>query len=81
MGTGARLRVSPIILTSLQNDFQEFLKGLPIGAFYRRTSKEIINEYMAETLKTDPQVTYSDFKICNNNVFFIRSLNVIMVIN
>jgi len=65
IGTGARLRVSPIILTSLQNNFQEFLKGFPIGGFYRRTSKEIINEYMAETLKTDPQVTYSDFKICD----------------
>jgi len=65
VGTGARLRVSPIILTSLQNDFQEYLKGLPIGAFYRRTSKEIINEYMVETSKTDPQATYSDFKICD----------------
>ncbi len=65
IGTGARLRVSPIILTSLQNNFQEFLEGLPIGAFYRRTSKEIINEYMTETSKTDPQVTYRDFKICD----------------
>lgn len=66
VGTGARLRVSPNILNSLHNNFQEFLKGMPIVAFYRRTSKEIINEYMAETLKTDPQVTYSDFKICDN---------------
>ncbi|MFX1443378.1 MAG: alpha/beta fold hydrolase [Promethearchaeota archaeon] len=65
VGTGARLRVSPIILTSLQKDFQEFLKGLPIGAFYRRTSKELINEYLAETSKTEPQVIYSDFKICD----------------
>ena len=65
VGTGARLRVSPIILTSLQNDYQEFLKGLPIGAFYRRTPKELINEYIAEASKTDPQATYSDFKICD----------------
>ena len=66
VGTGARLRVSPIILTSLQNNFQEFLDGLPIGGFYRRTSKEIINEYIAETLKTDRQVTYNDYKICDD---------------
>ena len=65
VGTGARLRVSPIILKSLQNDFQEFLKGLPIGAFYRRTSKELVNEYLTETSKIDPQVTYNDFKICD----------------
>ena len=40
-GTGARLRVSPMILNSLKNNYQEFLNGLPIGAFYRKTSKEI----------------------------------------
>ncbi len=65
VGTGARLRVSPIILTSLQNDYQEFLEGLPIGAFYRKTSKDLINEYLAETSKTNPRVTYNDFKICD----------------
>ena len=40
-GTGARLRVSPMILNSLKNNYQEFLIGLPMGAFYRKTSKEI----------------------------------------
>jgi pimeloyl-ACP methyl ester carboxylesterase len=65
IGTGARLRVSPIILNSLQTNFQEFLKGLPIGAFYRRTSKEIVDEYIAETSKIAPEVIYRDFEICD----------------
>jgi pimeloyl-ACP methyl ester carboxylesterase len=65
IGTGAKLRVSPIILTSLKTNFQEFLKNLPIGAFYRKTSKETINKYIAETSKIDPEVTFKDFKICD----------------
>ncbi|MFX0069973.1 MAG: alpha/beta fold hydrolase [Candidatus Hermodarchaeota archaeon] len=66
IGSGARLRVSPFILSTLQNDFQEFLENLPIGAFYRRTPKDIVNEYIAETSKIVPEVTYQDFKICDN---------------
>ena len=65
VGTGARLRVNPTILSLLKSNFQEFLKGLSLGAFYRRTSKKLINEYLAETSKTDPKVIYSDFKICD----------------
>ena len=37
IGTGARLRVSPFILNSLKTNFQEFLDGLPMGGFYRKT--------------------------------------------
>jgi len=66
IGTGARLRVSPIILNSLKTNFQEFLDGLPIGGFYRKTPKEIINHYIAETSKIAPEVTYQDFKICDD---------------
>ncbi|TFG27809.1 MAG: alpha/beta hydrolase [Promethearchaeota archaeon] len=65
IGTGARLRVSPIILNSLKTNFQEFLDGLPMGGFYRKTPKEIINQYLAETSKIAPEVTYQDFKICD----------------
>jgi pimeloyl-ACP methyl ester carboxylesterase len=64
--TGARLRVSPVILNSLKNNFQEFLDGFPIGAFYRKTSKEIINTFVNEMAKTNPEVIYNDFKICDN---------------
>lgn len=65
-GTGARLRVSPMILNSLKNNYQEFLNGLPMGAFYRKTSKEIKKALVIETAKTNPEVTYADFKICDN---------------
>ena len=65
-GTGARLRVSPMILNTLKNNYQEFLNGLPIGAFYRKTSKEIKKALVIEIAKTNPEVTLADFKICDN---------------
>ena len=65
-GTGARLRVSPMILNSLKNNYQEFLNGLPMGAFYRKTSKEIKKTLVIEIAKTNPEVTFADFTICDN---------------
>jgi pimeloyl-ACP methyl ester carboxylesterase len=65
VGTGARLRVSPVILESLKTNYDKFLKDLPIGAFSRKTPPNIINEYIKETSKIGPEVTYQDFSICN----------------
>lgn len=66
IGTGSRLRVSPAILNLLKSNFQEFLEGLPIGSFYHRSSKQLIDEHLSEISKTDPKVIYSDFKMCDN---------------
>ena len=65
-GTGARLLVSPMILNSLKNNYQEFLNGLPMGAFYRKTSKEIKKTLVIEIAKTNPEVSFADFTICDN---------------
>ncbi|MBD3340049.1 MAG: alpha/beta fold hydrolase [Candidatus Lokiarchaeota archaeon] len=66
VGTGARLRVSPMILNSLKNDFQSYLDSIPVGAFYRKTKEKIIELFIEEITKTPPGVTYSDFSICDN---------------
>ena len=65
VGTGGRLRVNPIILESLKNDYDEFIKALPSGAFYRKTSKITIEEYIKESSTTGPEVTFQDFSICD----------------
>jgi len=65
VGTGGRLRVSPIILESLANNYQEFLKALASGAFYRKTSKDIIEAYISESSTIGPDVTFQDFSICD----------------
>ena len=65
VGTGAKLRVSPIILDSLKNDYDEFLKSLPFGAFSRKTTVETVNAYIEETSTIGADVTYQDFSICD----------------
>jgi pimeloyl-ACP methyl ester carboxylesterase len=65
-GTGGRLRVAPIILNSLRTNYQEFLDSLPAGAFYRKTPRELVDNYVQETSKIKAEVTYEDFKICDN---------------
>jgi pimeloyl-ACP methyl ester carboxylesterase len=63
--TGARMRVSQFIFNSVKPNYQEYLKYLRTGSFYRKTSKEIIDDAILETSQIDPEVTYNDFKICN----------------
>lgn len=65
IGTGARLRVSPFIFNTIKNNFQEFLNSSPIGAFYQKTSKEITDYYIKEVSKTDKEVIYNDYSICD----------------
>lgn len=65
VGSGARLRVSPVILESLITDYEDFLNSLPFGAFSRKTPKETVNAYIKETSKVGSEVTYQDFWICD----------------
>ena len=42
------------------------MEDLPIGAFYRTTPKDLIDPYIEETSKIGAEVTYTDFKICDD---------------
>ena len=64
-GSGARLRVSPVILNATKGNFKEYLESVPVGAFYRKTSKDIIEEYVGEVEKMDPKIVHADFSICD----------------
>jgi pimeloyl-ACP methyl ester carboxylesterase len=66
VGTGAKLKVNPFILNSLKDNYKEYLNSLPAGDFYRKTSKDVINEYVLDTTKIGSEVTYQDFSICDN---------------
>ncbi len=63
--TGGRMRVSQVIFNSIKPDYQVFLNNLRVGLFYRKTSKEIIENAILESSQMDPEVTYNDFKICD----------------
>jgi pimeloyl-ACP methyl ester carboxylesterase len=64
-GTGARLRVSPKILDSLKTDYEQFLNSLPYGSFYRKTPKDVIENYLKEARQESADITYKDFNICD----------------
>jgi len=64
--TGGRLRVAPIILSSLKSNYQAFLDSLRAGAFFRKTPRDLVDKYIQETSKIKAEVTYEDFKICDN---------------
>jgi len=59
------MRVSQVIFNSIKPDYQVFLNNLRVGLFYRKTSKDIIENAILETSQIDPEVTYADFKICD----------------
>lgn len=65
VGTGARLRVSSLILESLSNNYDNYLDNMPSVAFYRKTPSEIIEKCVEQTSKVPSEVTYNDFKICD----------------
>ncbi len=65
-GTGGKLRVSQLILDSLKNNYDEYLNSLILKAFYKNTPKKIIKNYKKETSKIGSEITYQDFKICDN---------------
>ena len=64
-GTGAKLRVAPAILESTKDNFQQYLDTIPVGAFFKKTSKDIVNEYVSDASKLKNVVVYADFKICD----------------
>jgi len=65
IATGARLRVSPNILEATKDNFQQYLDWIPSGAFYRKTPEDVVQEYVNDTAKMKPMVTFADYKICD----------------
>ena len=63
--TGGRMRVSQFIFNTIKPNYQEYLKYLRTGSFYRKTPKEIIDNAILDTSQIHPDVTYNDFKICD----------------
>jgi pimeloyl-ACP methyl ester carboxylesterase len=65
IGTGAKLRVNPMIFEILKNDFNMALDNLDSMCLYKKT-KEITEFLRQEALKTPAESYISDFNICDN---------------
>jgi len=65
VGTGARLRVPPMILERIKTHFEEMIPKLVNYAYSRKTSKELIEQGIKLLMQCKPHVLYNDFLACD----------------
>ena len=65
IGTGAKLKVSPAIFEAIENDYSSFVEMLCKLASSENTSTSVVEPFRDHLTKCKPEVTYGDFKACN----------------
>ncbi|MFW9981538.1 MAG: alpha/beta fold hydrolase [Candidatus Thorarchaeota archaeon] len=66
VGTGAKLRVTPIVFDLLENNFDGYVEAIGNFMFYEDTSTEIIDASRKEVRKCPAGIIGRDFKMCDN---------------
>jgi pimeloyl-ACP methyl ester carboxylesterase len=65
IGTGARLRVMPIILKTIQENFSAYIDSFLAFAASPKTDPARLRQIAEATAGTSPQVALGDFKACD----------------
>lgn len=65
VSTGARLRVLPAILETVEKNFEVFLKSMRDFTASEKTNPELLKPLLEETAKLDPSVVLGDFRACD----------------
>ncbi|OLS27903.1 MAG: 4,5:9,10-diseco-3-hydroxy-5,9,17-trioxoandrosta-1(10),2-diene-4-oate hydrolase [Candidatus Thorarchaeota archaeon AB_25] len=65
VGTGARLRVTPMVFNLLDNDFDGYVEAVGNFMFHEETSEEMIEASKHEVRKCPPQIIHRDFELCD----------------
>lgn len=65
VGTGARLRVSPLLLEGILQNFQGVLSLMDDWAWGPGTSPELVKRGRQMLARVDPQVLWGDFAACD----------------
>ena len=65
VATGARLKVSPVILNGLQHDLKETVRKIAQSAYSRKSAPGLIEEGISELMRSRPEVLYGDFLACD----------------
>ncbi|MGD8986337.1 MAG: alpha/beta hydrolase [Desulfobacteraceae bacterium] len=65
VGTGARLKVAPMFLDGLSNNFEEILETLISYAYGSGTDKSIIEEGLRMMKASGSRIVYNDFLACD----------------
>ncbi|MFW9808543.1 MAG: alpha/beta fold hydrolase [Candidatus Thorarchaeota archaeon] len=66
VGTGAKLRVTPIVFDLLENNFEGYVEAIGNFMFHDDTSTEIIDASRKEVMKCPAEIISRDFKMCDN---------------
>jgi pimeloyl-ACP methyl ester carboxylesterase len=65
VGTGAKLRVSPMVFNLLDNDFDGYVEAVGNFMFHEATSEDVIEASRHEVRKCPPQIVSRDFELCD----------------
>jgi len=65
VGTGAKLRVFPMILEGIKNNFEETVPKIVQFAYSRKTSSELVKRGISDMMRCSPEVLYGDFLACD----------------
>ncbi len=65
IGTGARLRVKPEILTGIEKRFEVTVKLINDYSYSSKAPRELIQRGVEAMLKTSPRVLYGDYASCD----------------
>ena len=65
VGTGAKLRVFPIILDGIRSDFAGTVQRITQFAYSRNTPSEMIDRGVADMMRCRPEILYGDFLACD----------------
>jgi pimeloyl-ACP methyl ester carboxylesterase len=65
VGTGARLKVFPMILDGIKSDFEATVRKINEFAFSRKTPSEMIGRGVSEMMRSRPEILYGDFLACD----------------
>ncbi len=66
VGTGAKLRVTPIVFNLLENDFEGYVEAVRDFMFYENTSEEMIEASKHEVRKCPVPIIRRDFELCDH---------------
>ncbi len=65
VGTGARLKVFPMILEGIKTNFKETIPQIVRFAYSRKTPPELIKRGVDDMMRCRPEVLYGDFLACD----------------
>jgi len=65
LGTGAKLKVAPVIFKTLEKNYSDFIDLISGLVASKATDSQIIRRYREATARCNPAVTLKDFQACN----------------